>query len=305
MEDKPCTSKEANKLHQGETKRWTRDLKLLPPFTYGLLQKHLQTEPKTSDNSTGAHKHKKLGYQMFKDKYVRQVEIKADVKKDNGQPFYLMKGCVNASMKKNSYVVYIHLNQITGEVVYANCVCKGGCCKHVVAMLFQIIKYVQLELTEVPDDLTCTQLLQQWHVPRNDELNEPILYEDVIFEKASYEKDTSGKKCKTLKREAPDNVYNPTPHFARETSQQKFKEFVGELKQLQKANYLWKLLDSNDCQPFPFEEVHSNLSSKKRCTESKGNVFNLNESNIRDQTLESLKPAAVNRPVWTRNILAL
>ena len=62
-------------------------------------------------------------------------------------------------------------------------------------MLFQIIEYVQLELTEVPDDLTCTLLLQQWHVPRNDELNEPILYEDVIFEKASYEKDTSGKKC--------------------------------------------------------------------------------------------------------------
>ena len=90
MEDKPCTSKEANKLHQGETKRWTRDLKLLPSFTYGLLQKHLRTEPKTSDNSTGAHKHKKLGYQMFKDKYVRQVEVKADVKKDNGQPFYLM-----------------------------------------------------------------------------------------------------------------------------------------------------------------------------------------------------------------------
>ena len=75
-----------------------------------------------------------------------------------------MKGCVNASMKKNSYVVYIHLDQITGEVVYANCMCKagkGGCCKHVVAMLFQIIEYVQLELTEVPDDHTCTQLLQQ------------------------------------------------------------------------------------------------------------------------------------------------
>ena len=101
---------------------------------------------------------------MFNDKYDRQVKVKADVKKDNGQPFYLIKGCVNASMKKNSYVVYIHLNQITGEVVYANCVCKagkGGYRKHVVAMLFQIIEYVKLELTEDPDDHTCTQLLQQ------------------------------------------------------------------------------------------------------------------------------------------------
>ena len=78
------------------------EITVLPPFTYGLLQKHLQTEPKTSDNSTGAHKHKKLGYQMFKDKYVRQVEIKADVKKDNGQPFYLMKGCCLHSLRPNN-----------------------------------------------------------------------------------------------------------------------------------------------------------------------------------------------------------
>ena len=50
-----------------------------------------------------------------------------------------------------------------------------------------------------------------------------ILYGDVILEKASYEKDTSGKICKKFKREAPDVVYNPTPHFAQETSQQKIK----------------------------------------------------------------------------------
>ena len=61
---------------------------------------------------------------------------------------------------------------INGGVVYANCLCKagkGGCCKHVAALLFQILDYIQLELVEVPDDLTCTQLLQQWHVPRSDE----------------------------------------------------------------------------------------------------------------------------------------
>ena len=39
-------------------------------FNYELLSKHLGTE-----QSGGAHKHKKLGYQMFKDKYVGQVEV--------------------------------------------------------------------------------------------------------------------------------------------------------------------------------------------------------------------------------------
>ena len=78
--------------------------------------------------------------------------------------------CVN---EEKNYVAYVHLKQDTGEVAYANCNCKagkGGCCKHVVALLFQLLEYIQLDSKVIPDDLTCTQLLQQWHVPRNDEL---------------------------------------------------------------------------------------------------------------------------------------
>jgi hypothetical protein len=109
---------------------------------------------------------------------------------------------VDASMKKTSYVVYVHLNQVTGEIDYANCMCragKGGCCSHVVALLFQLLEYRQLDLQVIPDDLTCTELLQQWHVPKNEELKEAILYEDVVFRRASYEKDKKGKKRKNLK----------------------------------------------------------------------------------------------------------
>ena len=43
-------------------------------------------------------------------------------------------------------------------------------------------RHNQLELTEVHDDLTCTQILQQWHVPKTSEVSEPILYEDMTFE---------------------------------------------------------------------------------------------------------------------------
>lgn len=133
-----------------------------------------------------------------------------------------MKGCVNASMKKKNYVAYVHLKQDTGEVAYANCNCKagkGGCCKHVVALLFQLLEYIQLDLKVIPDDLTCTQLLQQWHVPRSDELEEPILYEDVVFERASYEKDKSGKKRK--KSKTSDNIVNPVPQYSQNVEQGK------------------------------------------------------------------------------------
>ena len=87
---------------------------------------------------------------------------------------------------------------------------KGGCCKHV-AVLFQVIEYSQLELTEVPDDLTCTQISQQLHVPKTSEVREPILYEDMTFEKPSYEKDVKGRKCTDAKSKA-DN-FNPHTTF--------------------------------------------------------------------------------------------
>ena len=102
-------------------------------------------------------------------------------------------------MKSNTYTVYVHLNEANGEVVYSNCTCtagKGGKCKHVVALLFQVIEYKQLDMTEIPDHPTCTQLLQQWHVPRKDESDEAVLYENIVFEKAVYEKDVQARKRK-------------------------------------------------------------------------------------------------------------
>ena len=131
------------------------------------------------------------------DKYVKQVVVKSGVKKENGKLYYIAKGCVDASMKKQTYTSYVHLEQLnTGEVAYAHCMCpagKEGCCSQDVALFFQIIECIQLDVRAIPDVFTCTQLLQQWHVPRNDELDEPILCEDVVFEQASYEKDQSRK----------------------------------------------------------------------------------------------------------------
>ena len=52
-------------------------------------------------------------------------------------------------------------------------------------MLLQIIEYKQIDLTDTPDDLTCTQLLQQWHVSHKNECDEAVLYEDIKFVKIS------------------------------------------------------------------------------------------------------------------------
>ena len=51
-------------------------------------------------SGVGSQKHKKLGYQMLKDKYIGKVEDKANVVKGKMSCF-LVKGCVNAAIKSN------------------------------------------------------------------------------------------------------------------------------------------------------------------------------------------------------------
>ncbi|XP_028417051.1 uncharacterized protein LOC114541314 [Dendronephthya gigantea] len=282
MEGEASTSHEANNAAT-ELKRWTRDLHGLPAFSYELLIKHCGIE----HSGAGAQKHKKLGYQLFKDKYVGQVQVKKNVTKGN-MVCFLVKGCVNAAMKNNVYTVYVHLNEANGEVVHTNCTCtagKGGQCKHVVALLFQIIEYKQLDMTEIPDTPTCTELLQQWHVPRKDESDKPVLYENIPFKKATYEKDI-GKKRKN-NQQAPI-VHNPIPQFAQNVTKPEVQKLANSLIDINEKSYLGNLLMSNDCEPYPFQSIHVDIPSKKRHTESM--QLEINYPNVRDKILKNLQP---------------
>ena len=71
--------------------------------------------------------------------------------------------------------------------------------------------------------MTSTQLFQQWHVPRADESDQPVLFEDIKFEKASLEKDQRGMCKRELKRKVE---YNPTPYFAREPKKEKIEKLA-------------------------------------------------------------------------------
>ena len=81
---------------------------------------------------------------------------------------FLVKTNVSTSMKQQNYLVYCHLDQLSGEVAFSKCNCKpgqGGCCKHVVALLYRLLDYKNLEPKEVPDVVSCTQVLKQWSIP--------------------------------------------------------------------------------------------------------------------------------------------
>ena len=55
-----------------------------------------------------------------------------------------------------------------------------------------------------------------------------ILYEDVVFERASYEKDKSSKKRK--KSKTCDNIVNPVPQYSQNVEQEKIQSLVPVLE---------------------------------------------------------------------------
>ena len=69
---------------------------------------------------------------------------------------FLVKARVCASIKSSKYDVYVHLDKENGNVVYAKCSCKagkGGCCKHVAALLYTLVDYSNMGLKEIPGEL--------------------------------------------------------------------------------------------------------------------------------------------------------
>ena len=74
--------------------------------------------------SQKAYRTKKQGYKRWKEGYVKGVMVKPNVK--DAREVFLVKGKVHASMKPVVYQVYIHLDQGTGDVCYAQCNCKAG-----------------------------------------------------------------------------------------------------------------------------------------------------------------------------------
>ena len=204
MDIEPGTSSEADKSDTTLGDGWTKSLKFIPGFSYIKLEEHLVLDEKNPLMANLLRhlkfKHKKSGYKLFKAGYPRQLMVKPNVKKGEAVHF-LVRCYVNAEMKRKQYLVYVHLHQHSGDVTYAKCNCPagvGGCCKHVAATLYQLLDYIELGLSDIPDDKTCTQELQKWHVPRKNTTQAALLFEDLIFPQDSYDRDKKGRKRPVL-----------------------------------------------------------------------------------------------------------
>ena len=68
--------------------------------------------------------------------------------------------------------------------------------KHCAALLCQLCEYIQLDFKCVPDDKTCTDILQKWYVPNESGNNRTILFSELTFIRADQQKqeDNSRKR---------------------------------------------------------------------------------------------------------------
>jgi len=178
---------------------WTIDLSKLPDISHKHIHNYLVVDQSFDNKSRGANKHKIKGYQLYKENYVKMVKVKPNIKAEKLS--FIVKCLVSASMKKIRYTVYVHLCQGTGDILYGKCSCKagaGGCCKHVAALLYQLVDYKQLDMKVVPDDKTWTDVLQKWHVPGEGPNIEPIKFSDLTFEKANISKDNEKSRKRPI-----------------------------------------------------------------------------------------------------------
>ena len=69
----------------------------------------------------------------------------------------------------------------------------GEACSHVAALLFYLEDCVQRRDKLLSDNMTCTDKLQQWHIPPKRTIN-PAPVSDIEFRKAEYGKEQERPK---------------------------------------------------------------------------------------------------------------
>ena len=192
--------------------------------------------------------------------YVKKLRTKPNTCAGK-ERLFLVKANVSASMKQQRYLVYSHLDQASAEVKFLKCNCKagqGGCCKHVAAVLYMLLDYLNLRLKEVPDDVKCTQVLQKWSIPssQSGETTKAVKFEDLIFEYAEYLRDAQNKRKRPMVTGRRQN-YCTTPPFAKKVQKEEIGQLYSSLQAPGKCSLLCGTFIENNFKPSSMFETSS------------------------------------------------
>ena len=137
---------------------WGKSLSTLSIFTRRKIDLHVRKCGKLKEKSISKTS---VRGRLFKHK--RFLSSDSVYNAFNLLYFYVKPWC-KASIKKELRNVRIQLCKRTGEVYKVTCSCparKSGYCNHVMALLYEIVKYSLNQLTELPEKKTCTSVLRK------------------------------------------------------------------------------------------------------------------------------------------------
>ncbi|KAL1477837.1 hypothetical protein MTO96_035435 [Rhipicephalus appendiculatus] len=144
---------------------WENDLKLIPPLSDEKVLKFYSTRSATDrclDRS----------YNFHVESYVIPSSVRTNKCKQSAGVVFIKASCYR-SKKKNSppYSVIVAVNRLA-EIIDGNCECPAGklACNHLMGMLRTIQLMQSKGFSEAPEQLSCTDLPQQWKVPRKTSL---------------------------------------------------------------------------------------------------------------------------------------
>ena len=108
MDNEPGTSIEADKNLAAPEDCWTTNLKNISEFSYQKLKEHLVDDAKKNSDSSG--------YRLLKAGYSRQFVVKPNVKREIKAFTFLCGVMYLLKCGKKQYIVYVNLDQSTGDV---------------------------------------------------------------------------------------------------------------------------------------------------------------------------------------------
>ena len=160
------------------------------------------------------------------------------------------RGFITSSNLKKKYPVHICLDKHSGTILGARCLCKaglGGFCKHVVAILFQVMDCQRAGSKFTPTAQSQTLRLQTWHKPKV--VGQAcIRFADIDLQSYNYEKDTNTTAVKKARVDYKTFDSCPDGHCV---TKPKIDKFAQELDSLGVAGQLVEILKGNE-----FEPVH-------------------------------------------------
>ena len=112
---------------------------------------------------------------------------------------------VKASRTRNkTYRAKVRLNKNAAEVDGAYCNCKAGAngyCKHVEAVLYTILDFVESDFKQIPPNKFCTEKPQEWNKPRTQTpKNTPVRFSDILMIHPDYDADNNNKTDQRIQR---------------------------------------------------------------------------------------------------------